>query len=142
MSKYKKEIDTLYDWATENRLIRLSEESSFGFLKDKSKIFQMEKLNLADSKLTEVPQEIGCLTNLKELWLNDNQISTLPDEITNLVNLEYLYLDHNPLKELPQNINKLINLKVLEISNTKLKRLSYDTLLCNISKNNKEKLKE
>ena len=88
MSNYIEEIDTIYDWANENSLMRLTDESSFGFPKDKNKIFQMEALNLSDSKLTEIPKEIGCLTNLKELWLNDNQISKLPDEFTKLVNLE------------------------------------------------------
>lgn len=71
MQKYTKEIDKLYDWATENGLMRLSDESSFGFPKDKNKILGIEALNLSDSELTEIPKEIGCLVNLKELWLND-----------------------------------------------------------------------
>lgn len=56
MQKHTKEIDKLYDWATENSLIRLSDESSFGFLKDKSKILEIGALNLSDSALTEIPK--------------------------------------------------------------------------------------
>lgn len=123
MNNCTKEIDNLYNWALENHLIRLSDDSSFGFPKDKRKILEMEALNISDSGLTEIPKEIGCLINLKEFWLNGNQISELPDEFVNLTNLEYLYLNNNPFKELPKDIDSLKNLKVLDITTTKLKRL-------------------
>ena len=54
MQKHTKEIDKLYNWAIENGLIKLSDESSFGFPKDKSKILEIEALNLSNSELTEI----------------------------------------------------------------------------------------
>ena len=51
MSNYIKEIDIIYDWANENSLMRLTDESSFGFPKDKNKagyILELKRANSSD----------------------------------------------------------------------------------------------
>ena len=50
-----------------------------------------EKLDLEKKGLTELPEEIGKLKNLTELYLAFNQISKIPNAIANLTNLTGLY---------------------------------------------------
>ncbi|KAG6654955.1 hypothetical protein CIPAW_05G181700 [Carya illinoinensis] len=49
------------------------------------------------SDLTELPETIGDLMNLRELDLSNNQIRVLPDSFSELKNLRKLNLDQNPL---------------------------------------------
>ncbi len=70
-------------------------------------------LNLCYLGLTELPPEIGKLTNLKYLSCSDNKINSLPPEIGNLTNLEKLWCSWNLLTSLPPEIGKLMNLKRL-----------------------------
>ena len=80
-------------------------------------------LRLYNNQLTELPAEIGKLTNLTELYLYNNQLTELPAEIGKLTNLTELYLHANQLTELPAEIGKLTNLKRLDISDNKLTSL-------------------
>ena len=66
-------------------------------------------------ELTELPKEIGNLTNLKRLDIRTNNFTKLPKEIGNLINLEKLYIDCNNLEISPDGIEKLINLEKLDI---------------------------
>src|SRR5688572_20294954 len=58
-------------------------------------------LSLTSLGLTELPPEIGNLTNLQILYLHENSLSNLPAEIGNLNNLQNLYVGSNQLTELP-----------------------------------------
>lgn len=107
---------------------------------------KFDSLFLDNCNLEKLPESIGDLIHLKELWLQKNKIVELPDcvcnlkEITylelsnndlerlpecfgNLVNLETLYLSYNNLTSLPESFGNLINLKILFISNNKLRNL-------------------
>jgi hypothetical protein len=78
------------------------------------------ELNLNGLGLTELPPEIGNLTNLQVLGLGSNQFSTLPPEIGNLINLQSLILgeglggletpglQYNQLRELPLKLAILL----------------------------------
>ncbi|KAJ5505453.1 Leucine-rich repeat typical subtype [Penicillium expansum] len=55
----------------------------------------IEKLN----ELTELPEELGMLSNLKKLLLFDNNIRTLPYEMGYLYRLETLGIEGNPLND-------------------------------------------
>ena len=57
MNNCTKEIDNLYNWALENHLIRLSDDSSFGFPKDKRKILEMENTILIN-KIKILPNSL------------------------------------------------------------------------------------
>ena len=62
------------------------------------------ELNLQGKGITELPAEIGQLSNLIHLRLGNpwdakanNQLTTLPDSLSQLTNLQTLSLDNNPL---------------------------------------------
>ena len=77
-------------------------------------------LNLSNHNLTNLPDNIGNLNNLKELDLKNNSIIILPDNITSLNSLLILRLHNNLLSELPDDIGDLINLEELYLSGNQL----------------------
>ena len=91
--------------------IRASQESGRG------------SLSLAGLGISELPPEIGNLTNLETLWLNHNELTSLPPEIGRLVNLQSLILNHNNLTTLPPEIGNLSNLQELDLAYNQLKTL-------------------
>jgi len=70
----------------------------------------------------EIPLSIGNLTNLTSLWLFDNQLTgEIPSEIGNLTNLTYLSLAGNSLTgEIPSEIGNLTNLTDLHLYSNQL----------------------
>ena len=86
-----------------------------------SQLTGLQKLILKAFK-NNLPEWIGNLTNLKELYLNENHFENLPDSIGNLVNLETFYAQGNRLTELPDSFSQLKNLKVLNLGNNNLTR--------------------
>jgi GTPase SAR1 family protein len=70
-------------------------------------------LDLSEKGLTELPPEIGQLSNLTELDLSYNQLTALPPTIAQLTNLLVLNLSGNQLTGLPSEISQLIHLKKL-----------------------------
>ncbi|KAE8695222.1 Detected protein of unknown function [Hibiscus syriacus] len=60
---------------------------------------------------------------MRVLDLEDTPIHELPDELVNLFNLRYLNITGTQVKELPKNIGKLYNLQSLVMKRTKIKEL-------------------
>ena len=66
--------------------------------------------------LKSLPDEIGGLTNLEELFLFESNISFIPATNGHLKNLERLMLrDTTTLKNLPDEIGGATNLKYLNL---------------------------
>src|SRR5437762_2135570 len=80
-------------------------------------------LRLGKIGLSELPPEIGQLTNLQWLYLGSNQLSELPPEIGQLTNLQWLSLGSNRLSELPPEIGQLTNLQLLSLGSNRLSEL-------------------
>ena len=74
-------------------------------------------LSFRDMGLTTLPDAIGQLSQLRELYLSGNQLTTLPDSIGQLVRLKTLYVQNNQLTMLPDSIGQLINLQTLYLQN-------------------------
>ncbi|KAK9001663.1 hypothetical protein V6N11_083442 [Hibiscus sabdariffa] len=60
---------------------------------------------------------------MRVLDLEDTPINELPDELVNLFNLRYLNLTRTRVKELPKSIGKLYNLQSLIMKDTQIKEL-------------------
>ena len=84
---------------------------------------KLTRLNLSGNQLSELPAEIGQLTQLQTLTLNDNRLIELPAEIGQLTNLREIHLDNNRLRELPTDIGQLTNLLWLDLSGNQLSEL-------------------
>ncbi|HEX8181014.1 MAG TPA: COR domain-containing protein [Pyrinomonadaceae bacterium] len=80
-------------------------------------------LRLDKSLLTDLPPEIGQLTNLTELYVNGNQLSRLPPKLKQLTNLKVLDLGSNRFTKLPPVLGQLPSLTELHLSNNQLKEL-------------------
>ncbi len=77
------------------------------------------------NEISELPEKIGNLTNLRTLILNSNRLTTLPSDISKLTNLEVLDLSINKDLDILQQLDKLKGLpklKVLKIVDVKLTR--------------------
>lgn len=91
-----------------------------------SKLFQqlatrcpdLRRLNLAINRLTDLPTEIGLLTQLQWLNLNDNQLSSLPSSLSQLVHLVKLGLVQNRIEVLPP----FLFLHMLELQKLDIRR--------------------
>ncbi|WP_461255433.1 leucine-rich repeat domain-containing protein [Treponema sp. R80B11-R83G3] len=68
----------------------------------------------------KLPDFIGSLSSLKKLYLYDcENLKTLPDNLSNLTNLEELYLYKTSIEKLPESIGALINLYNFSLTNNK-----------------------
>jgi hypothetical protein len=86
-----------------------------------AKIPALERLDLAETDLSELPAEIGGLVNLRELLLWRNELKTLPEEIGSLQKLEWINLAMNSIESLPASMGKLHGLTHLDLSQNGLK---------------------
>ena len=71
-----------------------------------------KRMNPADVIL---PENIGNLKNLEELFLPGNGISTLPNSIGNLRNLKILNLESNGINDFPESFSNLQELEILNL---------------------------
>jgi Leucine-rich repeat (LRR) protein len=81
------------------------------------------RLGLHKKALTNIPESIGNLTSLQELYLGDNNLETLPESIGNLTNLQKLRLDDNYLTSIPESIGNLTKPRELNIAFNELTSL-------------------
>ena len=108
---------TLYHW------------NIFKILKEKLKIkediyeiYKLPDLYLGYNQITEIPKEIGWLTNLQKLYLSNNQITEIPKEIEQLTKLQELYINYNKITEISK-ILKLTSLKQLSLNYNKITKI-------------------
>jgi len=80
----------------------------------------LEELDLRDSQIAIIPEEIGKLSQLKILKVARCPIKSLPATIAQLQNLELLYIGDIEGLQLPEWIVELPNLKELSLSKSQI----------------------
>ncbi len=81
------------------------------------------KLAIHNTGLTSLPEAIGKLEYLQDLYVGHNKLTALPETIGNLRHLRVLAVDHNEISEIPDNLGNLQALHTLDLSSNKLKSL-------------------
>src|SRR5205807_5990757 len=62
------------------------------------------KLDLSQSDITQLPEELGQLASLQELSLSGNQLTHIPAELGQLASLQELSLSDNQLTHIPPEL--------------------------------------
>ena len=81
---------------------------------------EMTELDLSEERLTQLPPEMGRLTNLTALDLSRNQIEVIPPEMGRLTNLTALDLSRNQIEVIPPEIRYLTNLTKLSLYSNRI----------------------
>lgn len=82
------------------------------------KLSNLQKLKITHTPfLTNIPEEIGKLKSLKELYIANCPITSIPESIGDLANLKILYLQNTQITGLPETVLKL-QLQQLNLSGT------------------------
>ena len=63
------------------------------------------ELDLSSLRLTSVPETLGQLTQLRDLYLHDNQLTSVPEWLGQLTQLRTLYLNKNQLTSVPGSLD-------------------------------------
>lgn len=91
-----------------------------------SDLKELTDLCLNEVALSEVPSEIGELTNLKYLDLGFNEgVTELPENFGNLTNLKQLLLTCCSLQSLPESFVNLTQLENLDLGPSDMNTLQY-----------------
>ena len=88
--------------------------------------FDEEKREWIGNKLTEFPDVVLQLTNLKILRLSHNQITVIPEDLAQLSNLTQLYLSHNQITSIPEDLAQQSNLTKLHLSGNRITVIPED----------------
>ena len=77
--------------------------------------FTQNGMNGINQQLTQLPDNIGQLANLKQLYLEWNNLTSLPSSFSQLLNLENLAISNNWLTALPNDFGDLFELSFLDL---------------------------
>jgi len=94
----------------------------------KADLEHVVKLNLWNKQLTELPEGLMKLTQLKELYLERNKLTEVPKVLENLTQLEFLSLHENKLTDVKE-LEKFTELTLLSLQdNPGLTKAQIDEL--------------
>jgi len=77
--------------------------------------FTQNGVNGVNQQLTQLPDNIGQLANLKQLYLEWNNLTSFPSSFSQLSNLENLAVSNNWLTALPNDFGDLSELSFLDL---------------------------
>lgn len=96
---------------------RISEE---GLDKALFQLTNINLLNISDTCLTCIPDDIKQLTNLQSLLLFGNKLTEFNENITSLPKLKVLDLSRNQLARIPESLNKMKELTNINFSSNQI----------------------
>jgi len=112
--------------------VRENVNMNFDELKSLTKLKTLKISRFHHYELTEIPNFVFSLPDLRNLVIIGQHIATIPDKLSTLKNLEYLDLSFNEINsELPNSLNSLTNLKYVDFKsnvNVKGKTLTNESL--------------
>lgn len=89
-------------------------------------IFQLTNINLlniSDTCLAAIPDDISRLVNLQSLLLFGNKITVFNENITSLKKLKVLDLSRNLLKSIPDSLNEMKELTNINLSSNEIEEM-------------------
>jgi hypothetical protein len=83
-------------------------------------LVQLRSLDLTFNRLTALSESLGNLVQLRSLDLSFNRLTALPESLGNLAQLQSLNLCNNQLIALPESLGNLVQLQLLDLSTNQL----------------------
>ncbi|XP_072934143.1 leucine-rich repeat-containing protein 47-like [Epargyreus clarus] len=99
---------------------RISEE---GLDKSVFKLTSINLLNISDTCLSSIPDEIKGLVNLQSLLLYGNKLSEFNENITSLPKLKVLDLSRNQITAIPDTLNNMKELTSINFSSNQIETM-------------------
>ncbi|CAK4611594.1 hypothetical protein LEN26_001603 [Aphanomyces euteiches] len=87
-------------------------------------------LDLGQNQLESLPDEMGTLVHLKELWVTNNKLTTISEAVLRLPQLTMLHLSNNSISSVPSSIGLATSLQVLSLDNNQLTDLPAEIGQC------------
>ncbi len=87
---------------------------------------ELDSLNLTGNRLTMLPPDILQMKALRAIYLHYNEFTSLPLEVTRISKLAALGMSGNHLKVLPSEIGQLRNLILLDVGDNELTLLPIE----------------
>ena len=115
--------NSIFTVALNKKQLALSHAGMTNLPTNIGKLTELTELDVYKNKLTNLPKSIGNLRNLLSLDAGHNKLNSLPESIGNLKNLKLLDLDDTQLTALPESIGGLTKLVSLDLANTKITSL-------------------
>ena len=98
-------------------------------LRINSGISTIQKVDLSGCNLTEIPTKIFELSaSLTELNLGNNNLSDLPDKMASLTNLRILFFANNQFRTFPSILGKMRSLFMISFKSNKLESIPDEAL--------------
>ncbi len=85
-----------------------------------NELSNLRTLNLARNYLAWIPATYWRLSNLQNLDLSGNRLTEIPEGLAQLTNLQSLDLSSNQLTAIPETLAQLTNLRLLDLSDNQL----------------------
>jgi Leucine-rich repeat (LRR) protein len=94
-------------------------------LVEKKRSDKIKYLNVSHNSLESIPQDIGQLTELQQLYLCRNKLTALPKEIWACKKIQCLNAEHNKIITLAEEIGGCLELKELYLMGNPIEKLPY-----------------
>lgn len=123
--------DTIIGYSNDGKSIKVNDISSITLSSTNiemipetiGKLTGLQNLFVEGDQLISLPESIGNLTGLQSLGVSSTKLTSLPESIGNLTGLQHLLVRGDQLTSLPESIGNLTELKSLDVSSTKLTSL-------------------